>query len=138
MKDLIKFLNSNTFCRIGRSKIDGVGVLAIRDIPKGVNPFVGSLSRTYRGLEFKELKKLKPEVRKMVLDFCNLSQGKAWIPRGGLNSFDISSFMNHSNNPNVGYPNNGEEMATLRKIRKGEELTIDYGTFDENLANWAK
>ena len=32
-------LKNNVYCRISRSKIHGVGVIAIKDIPKGINPF---------------------------------------------------------------------------------------------------
>ena len=36
---LINHLQNDIYCRIGVSKIDGVGWIAIRDIPKGINPF---------------------------------------------------------------------------------------------------
>ena len=38
-KNLLKNLKLETWCRIGVSKIAGVGVIAIRDIPKNTNPF---------------------------------------------------------------------------------------------------
>ena len=31
----------NTYCRLKASKIQGVGIFAVREIPKGKNPFFG-------------------------------------------------------------------------------------------------
>lgn len=36
---LLKHLENDIYCRIGVSKISGVGVIAIKDIPSGTNPF---------------------------------------------------------------------------------------------------
>ena len=36
---LVKHLENDIYCRIGISTIHGVGVIVIKDIPKGVNPF---------------------------------------------------------------------------------------------------
>ena len=38
-RKIIHNLRNNVYCRISRSKIHGVGVIAIKDIPKGINPF---------------------------------------------------------------------------------------------------
>ncbi len=38
-EELIKHLKNDVYCRLGVSKISGIGVIAIKDIPKGTNPF---------------------------------------------------------------------------------------------------
>ena len=130
--ELIKNLRSNTYCRIKPSKIEGVGVFAIKRIPKGANPFVGSNRVKYIGLTDKEINKLNKEVRLMIGAFFSKQKGLVWIPQGGLNSIDISFFMNTSKAPNIGIRNHGEQFFTLKSIAKNEELTIDYDLFDEN------
>ena len=37
---LLNHLKNDIYCRIGVSKVHGVGVIAIKDIPKGVMPFI--------------------------------------------------------------------------------------------------
>ena len=36
----LQALDTTTYCRIGVSKVHGIGVRAIRDIPKGIDPFI--------------------------------------------------------------------------------------------------
>lgn len=129
-------LLKNTYCRLRASKIEGVGVFAIRDIPKGKSPFMGIKSQTWRKFDVKELKKLDKEVLKMVDDFFVIEKdGSVYIPDGGLNLMDISFFVNNSKNPNLKVVGNPDDEAlnfkTTRKVKKGEELTVSYATYDE-------
>ncbi len=79
-----------------------------------------------------EIVKLDPKVKKMLYDFFAVQEKVLWIPEFGLNGMDISFFMNTSSNPNVKSIRRGENFRTMRRIKRGEELTIDYKTFDEN------
>jgi SET domain-containing protein len=124
VKQLLKNL-SQTYCRIGDSKIHGVGVIAIQDIPKGVNPFPGVHAVNYIGISQKELKMLDKVIQKMIIDFFVWEDGKIYIPECGLNGMDISFFMNHTDTPNVGVKD-GDSFITLRKVKKGEELAYNY------------
>jgi len=49
----------------------------------------------------------------------------------GLNAIDISFFLNHSNEPNMVAIKEGEEFVAKRDIKTGEELTVDYDTYDD-------
>jgi SET domain-containing protein len=40
---------------------------------------------------------------------------------------DLVNFLNHSDTPNIISINNGEFFETIRDIKQGEELLIDYG-----------
>ena len=54
------------------------------------------------------------------------------VPRT-LNMLSVGWYLNHSERPNVEADDDGR-FFTLRRIRKGEELTADYRTFaDEQL-----
>ena len=79
----------NTYCRIGVSEISGVGVIAIQEIPKNVNPF---LYPNGEFLEYKlinitkrELQSLQEQVQKLIKDFIIIddSQYTYAIPESG-------------------------------------------------------
>ena len=128
---LLKHFKSEVYCRIAPSYIQGVGVVAIRNIPKNINPFRGSPDN-YKLIPFekKELSGVRPEVFRMISDFFASEKDTILIPEMGLNALDLSFFMNHSKNPNVKVGTN-EDFYTTREIKKGEELTTDYTTFSD-------
>ena len=121
--------HDDVYARIGLSRIHGVGVLAIRDIPRGTQLFRGEDERVVwvrRGT----IRRLPPELRRLYTDF-----GMAWGERIGvprtLNMLSVGWYLNHSDRPNVEADEDGR-FHTLRRIRKGEELTADYRTFSED------
>ena len=122
---------SKTYCRLKPSKIEGVGVFAIRDIPQGINPLPENKQQTWITLDEKELKQVPKEVLELIDSFFVIEKNKqVEIPEQGLNGMDISFFLNHSKHPNMKTKDQGYNFITLRKIKKGEELTVDYGTYD--------
>ena len=124
----------NTYCRLRSSGIEGVGVFAIRDIPAGINPMLPSKeAKNARWYEFKvsELKDLDKEVLKMADDFFVIEKDETvMIPEHAFNGMDISFFVNNSKKPNMKTVDNGFTFVALRKIKKGEELTVAYETYD--------
>src|SRR3972149_9683034 len=89
MKNSIIKKLENTYCRLKRSKIDGVGIFAIRDIPKNKNPFQGIRKQNWYKLKLSDFKNLDKEVLKMADDFFDIEKdGKAFIPDFGLNGND--------------------------------------------------
>ncbi len=136
MKNKILDLLKNTCCRLKPSKIEGVGVFAIRDIKKGVDPFYGTENQKWFKFSKPELKKLDKEVLKMIDDFLTIEENDIiYVPKKGLNGMDISFFLNNSKNSNLKIVGDGKDWAlsfiTARKIEKGEELTVSYATFDK-------
>lgn len=134
---LIDNLKNNIFCRIKPSKINGIGVFAIKDIPKNTNPFVVSgkecIPQKTVNLNEKEIMNLEPEIKNMIKDFFAESNGIYGLPYYGINSIDISFYINHSDKPNVEWVYvkncNFAIIKTLKKIKKGEELLLDYGIY---------
>ncbi len=123
----------NTYCRLRYSRLHGVGVFAVRDIPANVNPFSGVRKQKWHEFTATELKELDSEVIRMIEDFFVIEKdGGVFIPEYGLNGMDMSFFVNDSGKPNMKTVNNGITFITLRKIRKGEELTVSYRTYDHN------
>ena len=136
-KDLIDNLKNDIYCRIGISKISGVGVIAIRNIPKGINPFKMTKGKClkYRSINVtkKDIINLSPDVQKLVTDFISPNDDLTYsIPSNGLNSLDISFYMNHSKNNNIDVLETKcdyLEFVTNIKIKKGDELTINYNDY---------
>jgi SET domain-containing protein len=128
---LIQNLN-NTYCSFGCSKVHGVGVIAIRDIPKSVDPFPNVLPEPTMPLKEEELKKLPNEVASKIQDIFVSVNGIYQVYALGLNSMGIRFHVNHSKKPNIavheipGNTSGYNPFITLRKIKKGEELFWDY------------
>ncbi|MFH1657517.1 MAG: SET domain-containing protein [bacterium] len=121
----------NTYCRFKISPLHGVGVFAVRDIPKNFNPLKGLKRQKWVEISIDDLKHLEKDVMKMVDDFYVIEKnGKIEVNEGGLNGMNISYFFNDSKTPNVKRVKGGHEVITLRKIKRNEELTIAYSTFD--------
>jgi len=131
LKEEIVYSLKNTNCRIKSSPIEGVGVFAIKDIPKGTKLFIGSPEKKFEAISIDELIDCEPEVVEMVKGFLASEEGgKYWVPEGGLNAIDISFFLNHSENPNVTTTAEGDTFYAARDIVKGEELTSNYAVYD--------
>jgi len=72
----------------------------------------------------------------MIDDFFVIEKdGYVYLPEGGLNRIDISFFLNNSKTPNIKIVGDGKDEAlyfrTIKNIKKGEELTVSYSTYDD-------
>ena len=117
--------------RLKHSKIHkgGVGVFAIIDIPKGTNIFGGDVVKMV-WIDRNKVKHVDPEIKKLYNDFCVIKGDKYGCPVN-FNSMTIGWYLNHSKtNPSVGITKSYDFVA-LRNIKKGEELSTDYATFNE-------
>jgi len=131
-KEVILKKLKNTYCRLQPSKISGIGVFAIRDIPAGINPFKGCREQEWTEFSIQELKGLDKEILRMIDDFNVIEKdGTVLIPDCALNGMDISFFVNNSDSPNLETNDGGFTFITTRKIKKGEELTVSYKTYDD-------
>lgn len=128
-KHLIESLMS-VYCRLKPSE-HGIGVFAIRDIPINTNPFRDCFAGGFVAVEPKELEWLSEPVMQLVKDFCPLQDGKYYLPRIGLARIDISFYINHSKTPNMREEGEGIDFITMRDIKAGEELTVDYDTYND-------
>ncbi|MBF0315309.1 MAG: SET domain-containing protein [Oligoflexia bacterium] len=138
-KKLIDHLKNDIYCRIGVSKIHGVGVMAIKSIPKGINPFKNLSKEKEKIIELDDtdLKKVNNEVKKMVKDFFGANQKSYDVLYDGPNHLNLSYYLNHSDKPNLDLiegPSNYLEFKTNRNIKKGEELFINYNDYQLQFA----
>jgi SET domain-containing protein len=110
---------------LGISPVHGIGVFAIRSIPKGVNPM-----RTWNEVKeikftHKELQDVPKSVKKELNIFCYYDKEVMEIPSVGMNTLNMAVYLNHSKKPSVKFRKNGQ-LVTLRAIKSGEELMLDY------------
>ena len=120
-----------TYCSFGVSKVHGIGVIAIRNIPKGIDPFPPVKPEKTIQLTDKDLEILPKEVVKKMKDIFVRCNGIYHVYDLGLNCMGIRFHVNHSNNPNIavneGVVTKGyNPFITLRDIKKGEELFWNY------------
>ena len=135
-RQLLKQLRTQTFVRLKPSR-HGIGVFAIRDIFKGVDPFVACKDiKRFIAIKPEELKNLPQQTLELVKDFCPFESGKFYFPDYGLMQMDVSYYLNHSKNPNMVAHKKGEFFITSRDIKEDEELTVDYDTYDETDHNF--
>ena len=123
--------HEGVYARIARSSIHGVGVRAIRDIPAGTAVFRGESERVV-WVSRAAVRRLPKALRQLYEDFAMAWDDRYGVPRT-MNMLSVGWYLNHSNRPNVAADESGR-FHSLRRIRKGEELTADYRTFtDEHL-----
>ena len=132
-KDFLKSLE-DTWCRLAPSSIEGVGVFAIRDIPVGTHPFCVGKDDWVPVTEA-ELGGASPEVLALIKNYCVFTNGSYSLPRYGFKLWDTVDFLNHDKNANIISVDDGEDFVTIKPIKQGEELLIDYDTITEEVAD---
>ena len=128
--DQINELNSEVRCTLKPSPIQGIGVFAIRDIPKGERCYCRpNLAPKFYNIPFGSLNKLFSEVRELVLaHWASVANGSLF--QSPNSDVCLLMFMNHSCNPNYDVVSD----VALRDIEKNEELLENYTVME----NWAK
>ncbi|OGY44095.1 MAG: hypothetical protein A2729_00935 [Candidatus Buchananbacteria bacterium RIFCSPHIGHO2_01_FULL_39_14] len=130
-RQITLMLVKNTDCRLRPSKISGIGVFAVRTIPAGTKLFPGVKRQAWYRFSAEEFASCDLAIKTMIDDFLVVEKdGTVLVPRFGFDGMDLSFFLNHSKKPNVKTIDVGFNFVTLRKIKRGEELTVDYGTYD--------
>jgi hypothetical protein len=128
----IEDLKEKVFCRLKPSPIHGIGVFAIRPIPKGIDPMQGTRPFEFDNISTSAVRNsenIPASVKKLVEDFCPEEGQIYWVPPYSLNEIGISWYVNHSNYPNM--EERDGDFFSMRDIAEGEELTVDYRTYGE-------
>jgi SET domain-containing protein len=127
--ELLAELSNNTYVMLKPSPIEGIGVFAIRDIPKGCRQMFSKPDVNDRWITVtkEEVAALPPHARFIVGNYCLYDDGNYFVPDDGFKKNDLSLFLNHADTPNIISINEGDYFETIRDIKNGEELVIDYG-----------
>jgi len=126
---LLAELTHNTFVMLKPSPIEGVGVFAVTDIPKGCRNMFGKpdAAEDWITISKKEVEALPAHTQFLVGNYCLYDDDNYFVPAHGFKKMDVSLFLNHSDNPNIISVHDGDYFEAIRDIRAGEELLVDYG-----------
>lgn len=125
---LMNELHHSTYAMIQPSPIHGIGVFAIRDIPKGTKDIFSKESGEWIKVSRSEVDALPAHSKTLVEAHCLFDEDHYYLPDYGFKKLDIVIFLNHADQPNIISVNDGVYFETTRDIACGEELLIDYGT----------
>ena len=128
---LLKELAASTYVMIKPSPLHGIGVFAIRDIPKGTSNIFSKGVGDWIKVSKEEVDALPQHSKDLIENHCLFDEDHYFIPDYGFKLVDLVIYLNHSETPNVISLNDGEEFEAIRDIANGEELLVDYGTIVE-------
>jgi SET domain-containing protein len=129
-ESLLNELSHHTYVMLRPSPVAGIGVFALRSIPKGCRDMFSKPdpNEQWLTLSKKEVEALPPHAKLLIENYCLFDEEQYYVPEKGFKALDVSLFLNHSDTPNVISIDDGNYFETLRDIAEGEELLIDYGT----------
>lgn len=130
---LLHELTNNTFVMLRPSPVGGVGVFAIREIPKGCRSMFSNPDADEKWIKIsrQEMETLPTFAQDIVVNYCLFDEDAYFVPEKGFKKMDLSYYINHSDSPNIISINEGEYFETTRDIKINEELFLDYGTIVE-------
>jgi SET domain-containing protein len=126
-ENLLNELTDNTWVMIKPSGTHGIGVFAIRDIAEGCKEMFSKEMGEWQTIPRNEIDALPQHAKDIVENYCLYDEENYFLPAQGFKVMDLSLFLNHADVPNIISVNDGAYFETLREIKKGEELFIDYG-----------
>ena len=122
--------HNDVLCKLAPSPIHGVGVFAIKDIPADTVIFRSDTA--YDEVDIKILNRIPKEVAELYSSLFIYDDESIWIPKNGVNSVDISFYINHSVEPNLKYDLENDLFVSKISISKNTELTFDYRSLGIN------
>ena len=120
--------HDGVYTRLKPSKIHGVGVFAIRDIPKGTAVFAED-DDDIVWVDKVVIADLSEEFKNLYKDFCILKEGRYGCPVS-FDKLTIAWYLNNSDEPNLA-ADDEYRFHALRDIKAGEELTAKYSEYSE-------
>lgn len=126
---LLQELAGNTWVMIKPSPIEGIGVFALCDIPKGCRSMFSRANEQEKWIPVSktEVDHLPAHAKALIENYCLYDDENYFVPDYGFKKMDLVNFLNHADIPNIISINDGEFFEAIRDIKKGEELVIDYG-----------
>lgn len=133
---LLKELREETFVAIRPSGIHGIGVFAIRDIPKGTRNIFSHGVGEWIKVSIEEVEALPQHSRDLIETYCLFDTDHYFVPDYGFKVMDLVNYLNHSSTPNIISVNHGEQFEAIRDIKNGEELFVDYHSITDELESY--
>lgn len=130
-EELLKELSEEIYAVLKPSPVHGIGVFAIRDIPKGCRNIFSKNIGEWIKLPIADIEQLPEHSRNLVETYCLYDDENYYVPDYGFKVMDLVNYLNHSATPNIISINNGECFEALTDISAGAELLINYGEIVE-------
>jgi hypothetical protein len=135
MTDKPDLPHHNLYTRLGISS-KGLGVFAIREIPRSTRLFVGDVGATVR-VPVSVVERIPDEeIRRMYTDFCPVIDG-SFVAPVDFNQMTMGWYLNHSDEPNVRVMER-LQFVTTRTVLLSEELTTDYTSFSDHALTYIR
>lgn len=113
--------------RVGPSTVQGVGVIAVEDVPAGALVWKNDPAAVrFYGPD--EVASVSPAFREFLVRHAFRRKGDDRL----CLCLDDTRHMNHSDDPNVREDPATFDSFAVRPIRAGEEITCDYRDFDDD------
>jgi SET domain-containing protein len=125
-EEIMNELYNNTYAMLKPSAVHGIGVFAIRDIPKGCRTIFSKGHGEWIKMAISEVNKLPAYSRELVETYCVFDEENYYVPDYGFKVMDMVCYLNHSFTPNIISVNHGEDFEALADIPSGTELLINY------------
>ena len=128
-KQVLQLLAADTWVMLQPSPVAGVGVFAIRAIPKGCRRMFSEpdTPEDWVSVSRDEVDAMPEHARALIENYCLYDEQQYFVPAAGFKKMDLSLFLNHAGTPNVRSIEGGAYFEATREIAAGEELFIDYG-----------
>ncbi len=124
---LLAQLKEDTYVMLKPSGIHGIGVFAIRPIPKGCRHIFSRGAGEWIKLPIADVEQLPAHSKDLVESYCLFDEENYFVPDYGFKLMDLVNYLNHSDTPNIISLNDGEEFEALENIATGQELLVNYG-----------
>jgi SET domain-containing protein len=120
---------ANTYVMLKPSPVEGIGVFAMQDIPKGCRQMFSKPNAKDKWIPLPktEVAALPPHAKFMVENYCLFDEENYFVPDYGFKKIDLSLFLNHADTPNIISIDEGDYFEAVQDIKAGEELFLDYG-----------
>lgn len=125
-EQLIQELSQDTYVTLKPSPVHGIGVFALRDIPRGCRDIFSKHVGEWIKVPIAEIEQLPDYSRNLVETYCLYDEENYFVPDYGFKVVDIVNYLNHSPHPNIMSVNHGEYFEALENIPAGTELLVNY------------
>ena len=125
-EELLQELSQEIFAMLKPSPVHGIGVFAVRDIPKGCRKIFSQNTGEWVKLPIHDVDRLPEHSRNLVETYCLYDEENYFVPDYGFKIMDIVNYLNHSASPNIRSVNHGEYFEALDDITAGSELLVNY------------
>ncbi|MBL7740475.1 MAG: SET domain-containing protein [Chitinophagaceae bacterium] len=133
---LLEELTGQTYAILKPSLVHGIGVFAIRDIPKGCRNIFSKGHGQWIKVPIAEVERLPLHSKNLVETYCVFDEENYFVPDYGFKVMDMVNYLNHSSSPNITSINDGEDFEALTDIPAGSELLINYEHIVEDIEKY--